>query len=79
MDNITDRLLSNSLHAHRPPLGKDEKFLPGPIAEHGFSALIETELNNNNAGSGSIQRNTYLFDTGTSENGIIFNSDLFWN
>jgi 7,8-dihydropterin-6-yl-methyl-4-(beta-D-ribofuranosyl)aminobenzene 5'-phosphate synthase len=76
MDNITDRLLPNSLHAHRPPLGKDEKFLPAPIAEHGFSALIETEVNNN-SDSGSPQRNTYLFDAGTSENGVIFNSDLF--
>ena len=47
MDNVTDRLLPNSPHAHRPPLGKDEKFLPAPIAEHGFSALIETEANNN--------------------------------
>ncbi len=79
MDNVTDMLLPNSPHAHRPPLGKDGKFLPSPIAEHGFSALIETEVvNNNNAEkSGSVQRNTYLFDAGVSENGIIFNSDLF--
>jgi 7,8-dihydropterin-6-yl-methyl-4-(beta-D-ribofuranosyl)aminobenzene 5'-phosphate synthase len=78
MDNVTDRLLPNSQHARRPPLGKDEKFLPAPIAEHGFSALIETEVINNNAEkSGSVQRSTYLFDAGTSENGVIFNSDLF--
>lgn len=77
MDNITDRLLPNSQYAHRPPLGKDEKFLPAPIAEHGFSAIIETEVNNNNSESGSIQRNIHLFDAGTSENGVIFNSDLF--
>lgn len=76
MDNVTDRLLPNSPHAHRPPLGKDEKFLPAPIAEHGFSALIETEADNN-VESGSIQRKTYLFDAGTSENGVIFNSYLF--
>jgi 7,8-dihydropterin-6-yl-methyl-4-(beta-D-ribofuranosyl)aminobenzene 5'-phosphate synthase len=76
MDNVTDRLLPNSQHAHRPPLGKDERFFPAPMAEHGFSALIEIEVNNN-AESGSVQRNTYLFDAGTSENGIIFNSDLF--
>src|SRR5688500_13197899 len=75
MDNVTDRLLPNSQHAHRPPIGKDEKFLPGPIAEHGFSALIETEVNNN-IQSASVQRNAYLFDAGTSENGVIFNSDL---
>lgn len=78
MDNITDRLLPNSQYAHRPPLGKDEKFLPAPIAEHGFSAIMETEVNNNNnSESGSIQRNIHLFDAGTSENGVIFNSDLF--
>ena len=79
MDNVTDRLLPSSQHAHRPPLGKDEKFLPAPIAEHGFSALIETEVNNNNNAEkgGLVQRNTYLFDAGTSENGVIFNSDLF--
>lgn len=76
MDNVTDRLLPNSPHAHRPPLGKDEKFLPAPIVEHGFSTLIETEVNNNSE-RGSIQRNTYLFDAGTSENGVIFNSYLF--
>ncbi len=77
MDNITDRLLPNSQHAHRPTLGKDEKFLPAPIAEHGFSAKVETEVNNNNFQSASIQRNMHLFDAGMSENGIIFDSDLF--
>lgn len=81
MDNVTDRLLSNSPpHAYRPPLGKDEKFLPAPIAEHGFSSLIEIQYNNNSdAKNSSVQekKKTYLFDTGTSENGVIFNSDLF--
>jgi 7,8-dihydropterin-6-yl-methyl-4-(beta-D-ribofuranosyl)aminobenzene 5'-phosphate synthase len=78
MDNITDRLLPNSALAHRPPLGKGEKFLPAPIAEHGFSALIETEVvhSNNAEKGGSVQRNTYLFDAGTSENGVVFNADL---
>lgn len=73
MDNVTDRLLANSPHAYRPPLGEDEKFLPAPLAEHGFSAMIETELNT----IGSLQRNRYLFDTGTSEDGVIINADLF--
>ena len=77
MDNVIDMLLPNSPHAHRPPLGKDGKFLPSPIAEHGFSVLIETEVNNNTEKSGSVQRSTYLFDAGVSENGLIFNSDLF--
>lgn len=76
MDNITDRLLPNSPHTQRPPLGKDGLFLPPPIAEHGFSALIETEIGNNSK-SGMVQRSTYLFDTGTTENGVVFNADLF--
>ena len=77
MDNITDSPLPNSPHAHRPPLGKDEKFLPAPIAVHGFSALVKPEVNNKNSESGPIQRNTYLFDAGTSEYGVTFNSDQF--
>jgi 7,8-dihydropterin-6-yl-methyl-4-(beta-D-ribofuranosyl)aminobenzene 5'-phosphate synthase len=80
MDNVTDRLLPNSQHAHRPPLGKDGKFLPAPIAEHGFSALIETEAidtNIDNIRTPQVQRNRYLFDAGTSESGVIYNSDLF--
>lgn len=76
MDNITDRLLPNSPHTQRPHLGKDGKFLPPPIAEHGFSALIETDIDNNSK-SGIVQRSTYLFDTGTTENGVVFNADLF--
>ena len=77
MDNVIDMLLPNSPHAHRPHVEKDGKFLPSPIAEHGFSVLIETEVNNNAEKSGSVQRSTYLFDAGVSENGVIFNSDLF--
>ena len=79
MDNVTDRLLSNSPpHAYRPSLGKDEKVLPAPIAEHGFSALIEIQYKNSVVEDGSAQKKkTYLFDAGTSENGVIFNSDLF--
>ena len=42
MDNSTDLLLTNSIHANRPQLTKNEKFLlPLPIAEHGFSALVD--------------------------------------
>ncbi|AFU59902.1 putative beta-lactamase domain-containing protein [Candidatus Nitrososphaera gargensis Ga9.2] len=76
MDNVTDRLLASSPHAHRPPLGRDGKFLPAPLAEHGFSALIEIQYGGEDGGSVQQQK-TYLFDTGTSENGVIFNSDLF--
>jgi hypothetical protein len=41
MDNSTDFLLTNSAHAKRPSLIVNERFqLPPPIAEHGFSALV---------------------------------------
>ena len=42
MDNSTDLLLTNSIHAKRPQLTTNEKYLlPLPIAEHGFSALVD--------------------------------------
>ena len=42
MDNSTDLLLTNSTHANRPQLTTNEEFLlPLPIAEHGFSALVD--------------------------------------
>jgi 7,8-dihydropterin-6-yl-methyl-4-(beta-D-ribofuranosyl)aminobenzene 5'-phosphate synthase len=41
VDNSADFLLTNSDHAIRAPLIKNDKFiLPPPVAEHGFSALI---------------------------------------
>lgn len=45
MDNYTDRLLPSSLIATRPPMMKNEQFLPPPppVAEHGFSALIRLD------------------------------------
>jgi 7,8-dihydropterin-6-yl-methyl-4-(beta-D-ribofuranosyl)aminobenzene 5'-phosphate synthase len=71
MDNCTDFLLTNTAHAKRPPLIVNEKYnLPSPVAEHGFSALISTPKKNNN------DKNTYLFDAGVSENGVIHNADL---
>jgi len=42
MDNSTDLLLTNSIHANRPELTTNEKFLPPlPIAEHEFSSLVD--------------------------------------
>ena len=70
MDNFTDRLLPTSPHAKRPPMLKEERFLPAPIAEHGFSAIIEIHYN-------ADKKDRFLFDTGVSKNGIIFNADLF--
>jgi hypothetical protein len=40
MDNYTDRLLPTSLPAIRPPMVMHGRFLPAPIAEHGFSTII---------------------------------------
>jgi 7,8-dihydropterin-6-yl-methyl-4-(beta-D-ribofuranosyl)aminobenzene 5'-phosphate synthase len=71
MDNCTDFLLTGSLHARRPPLIINEKYnLPAPVAEHGFSALISTFTKNNK------NIDTFLFDAGVSENGVIHNADL---
>ena len=49
MDNSTDLLLTNSTHAKRPPLTKNEKLiLPLPVAEHGFSALVNIVIDSEN-------------------------------
>jgi len=87
MDNSTDLLLTNSTHAIRPPLTKNEKFiLPLPVAEHGFSALVnivmrseeKKEKNNMNKNVKYKQNNKmFLFDTGPSEDGVIHNADIF--
>jgi 7,8-dihydropterin-6-yl-methyl-4-(beta-D-ribofuranosyl)aminobenzene 5'-phosphate synthase len=85
MDNSTDLLLKNSAHALRSPLILNERLnLPPPVAEHGFSALIN--IDNDHSSSSNRQdltentnRNidfTYLFDTGVSEDGVIRNADL---
>ena len=72
MDNCTDFLLTNSAHARRPPLVANERYnLPAPVAEHGFSALVSTFSYDNNENN-----NTFLFDAGVSENGVIHNADL---
>lgn len=72
MDNCTDFLLANSPHARRPPLIVNEKYnLPAPVAEHVFSALVSTFSYDNNENN-----NTFLFDAGVSENGVIHNADL---
>ena len=88
MDNSTDFLLTNSAHATRPPLIVNERFhLPPPVAEHGFSALVNIvkDIKNKAKENSSIYKNsssnnnnkTFLFDTGVSENGVIHNADIF--
>jgi 7,8-dihydropterin-6-yl-methyl-4-(beta-D-ribofuranosyl)aminobenzene 5'-phosphate synthase len=71
MDNYTDRLLPSALPAIRPPMIMHGRFLPAPIAEHGFSTILDIRYNDEK------KRNIFLFDTGVSENGIIFNADIF--
>ena len=88
MDNSTDLLLTNSTHAIRPPLMKNEKFnLPLPIAEHGFSALVNVNMHS----KGNMDKinmhkkikyknsSTLLFDTDPSENGVVHNADIKTN
>jgi 7,8-dihydropterin-6-yl-methyl-4-(beta-D-ribofuranosyl)aminobenzene 5'-phosphate synthase len=85
MDNYTDLLLTNSTHATRAPLIMNQKFkLPPPIAEHGFSALVNIikydqykQEKNSADNSTKSNNNLFLFDTGVSENGVIHNSDVF--
>ncbi len=79
MDNYTDRLLPLSLPAIRPSMIKNERFLPAPIAEHGFSALIKVSCNNENDNKNTnktTKENTFLFDCGVSDNGVIYNEDI---
>jgi 7,8-dihydropterin-6-yl-methyl-4-(beta-D-ribofuranosyl)aminobenzene 5'-phosphate synthase len=71
MDNYTDRLLPSSLPVIRPPMIMHGRFLPAPIAEHGFSAILDIRYNDDK------KKNIFLFDTGVSENGIIINADIF--
>ena len=80
MDNYVDLLLTNSTHATRAPAMMNEKFKhPLPIAEHGFSALVNIIKNDHNKqeNKSTSNNNVFLFDTGVSENGVIHNSDVF--
>ena len=81
MDNSTDLLLKNSAHTSRIPLIINEKLnLPPPVAEHGFSALVDITEDNSRDEAENIDENTgstFLFDTGVSENGVIHNADIF--
>lgn len=79
MDNYTDRLLPLSYPAIRNPMVKNEQFLPPPVAEHGFSALVRAvcygKSEEGNKGKTCTESIT-LFDCGTSENGVAHNADI---
>jgi 7,8-dihydropterin-6-yl-methyl-4-(beta-D-ribofuranosyl)aminobenzene 5'-phosphate synthase len=71
MDNYTDMLLPSSSTAVRTSILMNKTSYLFPIAEHGFSTVIKISYNDNN------KKNVLLFDTGVSENGVIYNTDLF--
>jgi 7,8-dihydropterin-6-yl-methyl-4-(beta-D-ribofuranosyl)aminobenzene 5'-phosphate synthase len=66
-DNSIDLLMSGSEVACRLPLGPNPFDRPLPIAEHGFSVLIEV--------SRGDERDRVLFDTGVSQAGFLYNLD----
>jgi len=68
MDNFTDRILAGEKGVKRFPAWKKGAFCPGPIAEHGYSALVRVFRDG--------KRRTVLFDTGTSPTGVIQNAKL---
>lgn len=72
VDNITDRLLPSSSIVKRPPMISNQTISKSPIAEHGFSALLEISYLYEN----STKTNKFLFDTGVSKEGIVNNSDV---
>jgi len=76
MDNYTDILLSSSENVQRPPIiNKNKNGLLAPIAEHGFSVLVEIMYHDDNNNDAMKQR--FLFDAGVSQTGVIVNSDTF--
>jgi len=72
VDNITDRLLPDSSIVKRSPLISNNSISKSPIAEHGFSTLLEISYTI----KGKIKTNKYLFDTGVSKDGIVNNCDV---
>ncbi|MGI0032880.1 MAG: MBL fold metallo-hydrolase, partial [Nitrososphaeraceae archaeon] len=74
VDNIADRLLSSSSIVKRPPMVRvsNQRITKSPIAEHGFSVILEITYFYGN----TIKTNKFLFDTGVSKDGIIYNSDV---
>lgn len=67
MDNSIDLLMSSTEVAQRLPLGPNPFERTSPVAEHGFSVLIEVKRGE--------KRGTVLFDTGVSRKGILNNVD----
>ncbi|MHA2232377.1 MAG: MBL fold metallo-hydrolase [Candidatus Hodarchaeales archaeon] len=68
VDNSFDILLSGSDSVKRFPLLTNSLSSPLPIAEHGFSALVDIKI-------GGVTRRI-LFDTGVSESGVLHNLNV---
>lgn len=68
MDNNVDALMASSDVARRLRLGANPFERPQPIAQHGFSVLIEVRRGE--------RRAKVLFDTGVSRDGILHNMDV---
>src|SRR5207248_1388537 len=67
MDNSIDILMAGSAVARRFPLRKDLFARRQPMAEHGFSALIQARRDQ--------ATGTVLFDTGVTRTGLLHNLD----
>ncbi len=67
-DNALDLLMASTPVARRFPLKPDVFAHPFPIAEHGYSVLINVRAGD--------RRGTVLFDTGVSRRGILWNLDV---
>jgi len=67
MDNSIDILMAGTDVARRLPLRKDLFVQLQPLAEHGFSALLQVRRGQTNG--------TVLFDTGLTRTGLLHNLD----
>lgn len=68
MDNSIDVLMASTEVAHRLPLGSNPFERPAPMAQHGFSVMLETRRGE--------KQGRVLFDTGVSREGILYNMDI---
>jgi len=68
MDNSVDALMASNEVAKRLRLGPNPFERPQPIAQHGFSVMIEVRAGD--------KRGKVLFDTGVSRDGILHNLDV---
>lgn len=65
VDNYADRLEPSSQVAQRQPYMKNGQMLKGPIAEHGFSALVKVTKD--------TEEHIILFDAGVTETAAVTN------